>query len=168
MLQHVKNAIAATDVPSWVKSVPANFGDAATGTLKADEWQTLGIIYLPLALISLWRYWCRQASSNYEASHLHAYLDHTMLIISAIVIACKHTASERCSNDFLQCITSYLTDLQVLHLLQPFAVLKARHEKLPFLGTVCRIHIAHSIHVQSGWKLALELYLNSEDDTNLA
>ena len=38
--------------------------------------------------------------------------------------------------------------------LQLFAVPKVRHEKLPFLGTVCRIHIAHSIHVRSGWKLA--------------
>ena len=38
--------------------------------------------------------------------------------------------------------------------LQLFAVPKAWHEKLPFLGTVCRIHIAHSIHVRSGWKLA--------------
>ena len=68
MLQHVKNVIAATDVPSWVESVPANFGDAATGTLKVDEWQTLGTIYLPLALIGLWAYGCRQASSDYEAS----------------------------------------------------------------------------------------------------
>ena len=34
--------------------------------------------------------------------------------------------------------------------LQLFAVPKAWHEKLPFLGTVCRIHIAHSIHVRSG------------------
>ena len=115
MLQYVKNVIAATDVPSWVKSVPANFGDAAAGTLKADEWWTLSTIYLPLALISLWGNGCRKASSNYEASHLCAYLDHTMLIISTMVIACKCTALERCSNDFLQCITSYLMDLQALH-----------------------------------------------------
>ena len=39
---------------------------------------------------------------------------------------------------------------QDITFLQPFAVPKARHEKLPFLGTVCRIHIAHSIHVRSG------------------
>lgn len=114
-LQHVKNVIAATDVPSWVESVPANFGDAAAGTLKADEWRTLGTIYLPLALISLWDNRCRKASSDYEASRLRAYLDHTMLIVSAVMIACKRTASERRSNDFLQCITGYLTDLQALH-----------------------------------------------------
>ena len=114
-LQHVKNVIATTNVPSWVESVPVNFGDAATGTLKADEWQTLGTIYLPLALISLWGNGCRKASSDYEASCLHAYLDHTMLIVSAMVIACKRTTSERCSNDFLQCITGYLMDLQALH-----------------------------------------------------
>ena len=107
-LQHIKNVIAEIDVPSWVKSVPANFGDAAAGTLKADKWQTLGTIYLPLALISLWGYGNRQ---NYEASHLCAYLDHTMLIVSAVVIACNCTTSERCSHDFLQCITNYLMNL---------------------------------------------------------
>ena len=53
-LQHIKNVIADTMVPSWVGSVLQNFGDVAAGTLKADEWQTLGTIYLPLALISIW------------------------------------------------------------------------------------------------------------------
>ena len=37
-LQHIKNVIADTMVPSRVGSVPWNFGDAAAGTLKADEW----------------------------------------------------------------------------------------------------------------------------------
>ena len=32
------------------------------------------------------------------------------------------------------------------------AVPKVLHGKFPFLGTFCRIHIAHSIHVRSGWK----------------
>lgn len=114
-LQHIKNVIAETDVPTWVESVPANFGDAAAGTLKADEWRTLGTIYLPLALISLWGHGSRHTSDDYEASRLRAYLDHTMLIVSAVVIACKRTASERRSRDFLQCITEYLTDLQTLH-----------------------------------------------------
>ena len=41
-------------VPSWVGSVPQNFGDAVVGTLKADELWTLGTIHLPLALISVW------------------------------------------------------------------------------------------------------------------
>ena len=46
---------------------------------------------------------------------------------------------------------SYISSLSnVFNYLQPFAALKARHEKLPFLGTVCRIHIAHSIHIRSG------------------
>ena len=87
---------------SNTKSVPANFGEAAARTLKADEWQTLGTIYLPLALIS---FWGDRSPHGYEASRFHAYLAHTMLLISAVMIVCKHTASERCSHDFLQCIT---------------------------------------------------------------
>ena len=38
ILQHIKNVIADTTVPSWVGSVPWKFVDAAAGTLKADEW----------------------------------------------------------------------------------------------------------------------------------
>ena len=39
-------------------------------------------------------------------------------------------------------------------MLQLFAVPKVWHGKFPFLGTFCRMHIAHSIRVRSGWKLA--------------
>ena len=38
-----------------------------------------------------------------------------MLLVSAVMLACKRTASERRSRDFLQCITDYLTKLQILH-----------------------------------------------------
>ena len=54
-------------VPSWVSSALNNFGDAAVGTLKANEWQTLGTIYLPIALISLWGEGTPHLS-DYEAS----------------------------------------------------------------------------------------------------
>src|ERR1700683_10363 len=38
--------------------------------------------------------------------------------------------------------------------LQLFAVPKARHGKFPFPDPFCKIHVAHSVHVRSGGKLA--------------
>jgi len=43
-----------TATPSWLRSVPRNFGDASTSTFKADEWHVMFTVYLPLALVSIW------------------------------------------------------------------------------------------------------------------
>ena len=60
-----KNVITDTRASSWVESVPQNFGDAAAGILKADEWWTLSAICIPLALISVWGQG-NPHKSNYE------------------------------------------------------------------------------------------------------
>ena len=54
VMKCIRDVIQDTTTPSWVNSVPRNFGEAAAGTLKADEWHTMATIYLPIALISLW------------------------------------------------------------------------------------------------------------------
>ena len=52
-MQRIRSVIKETMVPSWVNSVPCNYGDASAGVLKADEWRNLGTIYFPIALIGL-------------------------------------------------------------------------------------------------------------------
>ena len=52
-LQHIQEVIWDTSTPSWLVSVPANFGNPAAGMLKADEWCSLIMVYMPIALISL-------------------------------------------------------------------------------------------------------------------
>lgn len=37
---HIREVIKDMVTPSWLESVPHNFGDALAGTLKADEWRT--------------------------------------------------------------------------------------------------------------------------------
>ncbi|KAF9525314.1 hypothetical protein CPB83DRAFT_897180 [Crepidotus variabilis] len=37
--------------PSWMTAVPLNLGSKSHGKLKADQWRTLGTVYLPLSLI---------------------------------------------------------------------------------------------------------------------
>jgi len=39
-MRRIKDIIRDITTPSWLESVPNNYGDAATGTLKADEWRT--------------------------------------------------------------------------------------------------------------------------------
>ncbi|KIM55558.1 hypothetical protein SCLCIDRAFT_81784, partial [Scleroderma citrinum Foug A] len=54
VMRHIQSVIKEATIPSWVRSVPKDFGEAKAGTLKADEWCMLATIYLPLALVSLW------------------------------------------------------------------------------------------------------------------
>ncbi|KAG1786107.1 uncharacterized protein HD556DRAFT_1310092 [Suillus plorans] len=48
VLGHIHDVIQDTSVPSWLGSVPSNFGEVSAGTIKADEWQLLVMVYLPL------------------------------------------------------------------------------------------------------------------------
>jgi hypothetical protein len=40
--------------PSWLTSIPSNLGEPSHGKLKADQWRTLGTVYLPVSLVRLW------------------------------------------------------------------------------------------------------------------
>ncbi|KAG2742833.1 hypothetical protein P692DRAFT_201870580 [Suillus brevipes Sb2] len=54
VLGRIRDVIRDASVPTWLGSVPSDFGDASAGTLKADEWRSLITVYLPIALVSLW------------------------------------------------------------------------------------------------------------------
>ncbi|KAG2062592.1 hypothetical protein BDR04DRAFT_988305, partial [Suillus decipiens] len=58
--QQICDVICDTTTHTWLGSVPKNFGEASTGMIKADEWQSLITIYLPIALMSLpaHLWWC--------------------------------------------------------------------------------------------------------------
>jgi hypothetical protein len=49
-----KDVIKEMAVPTWLNSVPYNYGDAAIGVMKANEWCNLSITFIPLAWISMW------------------------------------------------------------------------------------------------------------------
>ena len=53
VLNRICAVISDSDMPSWLRSVPADFSDARAGTVKVDEWHTLATVYIPLALVSL-------------------------------------------------------------------------------------------------------------------
>ena len=53
-IQYIQSVIKDTITPSWINSVPYNYGKASTGSIKADEWHILSTVYLPTALVTLW------------------------------------------------------------------------------------------------------------------
>jgi len=110
----VKSVIADTDVPSWVSLVPHNYGDTTAGTLKADEWQTLGTIYLPIALISL----CgsEELSSGTNNVSAQQVLMHSMLLVSAVILAMKHTVTQERMTAYQENIIAYIEGILCLYL----------------------------------------------------
>jgi hypothetical protein len=110
----IKDVIRDITTPSWLESVPNNYGDAAAGTLKADEWCNLSTIFIPLALISIWGKGTSHPSLQ-DTVMLHQILDHTMLVVSAISLVCMRTMTQTRATAYLDAMAQYLKDLIILH-----------------------------------------------------
>ena len=111
-MRHIQSVIRETTIPSWIRSVPKNFGEAKAGTLKADEWRTLATIYLPLALVSVWGEGSAHQSHEVKV-RLRAVLDNTMALVSAIRIACSRTMTHSRIRAYCSCILTWLSTLPV-------------------------------------------------------
>ncbi|KAJ4495678.1 hypothetical protein C8J55DRAFT_409255, partial [Lentinula edodes] len=84
-LAHIRHVIQETITPSWLNSVPKNYGDAKAGSIKADEWRTLSTVYLPVALITFWGddNGCAPTASDAKSALLVKALNHTMALFQA-------------------------------------------------------------------------------------
>jgi len=114
VMSRIKQVINETEVPSWLNSVPHNFGDAKAGVVKADEWQNLSTIFLPIALISIWGEGTPHPTPEISIKFCRI-LDHTMLLVSAVSLACMRTMTTRRSTAYLQYMTKYISDLLIIH-----------------------------------------------------
>lgn len=101
--------ISDTVTPSWINSVPHNFGTAAAGTPKADEWRTVFTIYLPLCLISLFG---TPSSAN---PHLYQVLNHTMQLVCAILLACTRTTNPGQMRRYREYLQAYISQLPTVY-----------------------------------------------------
>ena len=72
--------------PSWLTSLPSEFRSAGYGKLEADQWCVLGTIFLPVSLVCLWSV---IEAGNPHSERCHQILDVTMLLLSAVAIACS-------------------------------------------------------------------------------
>ena len=110
LIDSIREVVRETDTPSWLNSVPRNFGDEAAGKLKADEWRSFSTIYFPLALIKAWGSGLEDRSAT-ERNLLKRALDHTMLLVGAITLACYRSTSLARATAYRRCILSFLKDL---------------------------------------------------------
>ena len=103
--------IENTSTPSWFSTVPVNFGETKTGTLKADEWRAFSTLYLPVALVLLWGAESTHPSETI-ASNLNSILDHTMSLVQAIWLACYRTTTEYRIKSMHSHLRDYLSKLK--------------------------------------------------------
>ena len=103
------DVIRDTITPSWIGSVPHNFGAAAAGTPKADEWRTVFTIYLPLCLIFLF------GTPSSDNPQLHQVLDHTMQLVCAVLLACTRVTDVNRMRRYRERLQSYIRQLPILY-----------------------------------------------------
>jgi hypothetical protein len=120
VMLRIQQVIKMTDTPSWLNSVPHNFGDTKAGMVKADEWHNLSTIFLPIALISMWGEGSSHPSPEI-ATNFGCILNHTMLLVSVVSLACMRTMTATCSAAYLEYMTQYIRDFLIIH-----AVIKPR------------------------------------------
>ena len=101
-------------MPSWLNSVPCNYGNAKASVVKADEWRILSTIFLPITLISLWGEGISHPSPAITA-RVHHILDHTMLLVLVVSLACMHTMMPGCSAAYLKYMTWYIHNFLHIH-----------------------------------------------------
>ena len=100
--------------PSWLRSLPSDlsilFGTKGAGSLKADEWRTFFTIVLPIALVSLWG----EGLCDSRA-HCREILDHTMTLVSAVLVAGTHHTTPRRADAYLKYMKQYVSQLHRLY-----------------------------------------------------
>jgi hypothetical protein len=104
-LSAIKKVIRETSKPSWLNTVPLDFGDSRTGTLKADEWRAFATIYIPVALIPLWG----------ENPMLAAALHNTMELVQVLWLSCYRATTEYRLKKVQQHLRSYLSKLSEIY-----------------------------------------------------
>ncbi|KAE9390812.1 hypothetical protein BT96DRAFT_1001950 [Gymnopus androsaceus JB14] len=111
-LSYIQQVIRYATTASWLNSVPKNCGEANAGSIKADEWRILSMVYLPIALITLW------GDDNGRAppsdSFLMKALDHTMALFQATIIACKYTMTSSRTEAFQKYYNQWVGGLHTL------------------------------------------------------
>jgi hypothetical protein len=113
IIQYIQEVIKSTSTPSWVNSVPKNYGEPKAGTIKADEWRILSTIYLPIAFVTLWGY--ENGSFPGENSNALKILDHTMALFQAVIIMCRDAISVDHATRYREFIKHWIADLHKLH-----------------------------------------------------
>ncbi|KIJ31082.1 hypothetical protein M422DRAFT_186383 [Sphaerobolus stellatus SS14] len=102
VMDKVQNVMDTIITPSWINTVPWNFGHAAAGNLKADEWRIMATVHLPIALISL----------NVLGLKV---LANTLDLFSAVRLASLNNLNQRRVVTYRQYIVRYIEGIKLLY-----------------------------------------------------
>lgn len=112
-IRHIQYVIKNTCTPSWINSVPSNYGEASAGSIKADEWRILSTVYLPIALVTLWGY--ENGSRPAKDYYFVEVLDHTMMLFQAVNIICRDTMNQERALKYRTYMQRWTEDLHRVH-----------------------------------------------------
>lgn len=111
VMECIREVIKNTSTPSWLHSVPYNFGASQAGTLTADEWRSMASVYLPLALVKLWGH--ATPATSQDAGHFQDVLVHSMALFSAVRLACLHTMTHERQEAYRANMIQYISGLSL-------------------------------------------------------
>jgi hypothetical protein len=115
-LASIQKVIRELIKPAYVNSVPKNFGEAKAGSIKANEWQWLSTLYLPVALIVSWgdNDGIAPPADDSEAGYLFRALDHTMALFQSTTIACRYIMTRDRAQAYRHYMKVWTRDLRSL------------------------------------------------------
>ncbi|RPD52284.1 hypothetical protein L227DRAFT_515043 [Lentinus tigrinus ALCF2SS1-6] len=105
VLHIVRQDIAASSVPSWIEKLPAQFGSASHGKLKADQWRTVCIIHL---VMTLGRIWGDSSATNEE----RIVLDNFLQLVMAVDLATRRSMSPSRITQYDKHMENYIKGLR--------------------------------------------------------
>ncbi|KIK53385.1 hypothetical protein GYMLUDRAFT_63757 [Collybiopsis luxurians FD-317 M1] len=99
--------------PSWLNSIPKNFGNAKTGSIKADEWQILSMVFLHIALVTLWGDVNGSAPSKDDSDSglLLKALNHSMSLFQATILVCQHSMTAARTSKYWEYVSMWIDGL---------------------------------------------------------
>jgi len=113
--ERVQMAIKGVDVPSWIGSLPHDFGTKKAGTLKAYQWRILWTIYIPLALVSLWSDSSPIQNPEVDSQPMDDVLANVMHLATALVFVYKHTTNPLRAESFRKHFAAHVAGLTALY-----------------------------------------------------
>ncbi|KAJ8454816.1 hypothetical protein ONZ51_g12806 [Trametes cubensis] len=107
VIDTIRADIANTVLPSWMERPPRNFGCAAHGKLKADQWRTVCTVNLMITLVRLWG-----VASASQRNRL--LLDNFIHLVTAVDLATRRSMDEERARAFDRHMLQYLQGLRDL------------------------------------------------------
>ncbi|KZP07469.1 hypothetical protein FIBSPDRAFT_762881, partial [Athelia psychrophila] len=127
-IKQLHAALRSTIRPTWQRGPPLNFGCAAHGKLKADQWRSAIEFDVPAFLAQLWSYSDAEVRIDEKKRWRRQVLASTMLLATAIRWGTSDIASQSHAHNYTQYMMAYLEIL--LHLYPSFKLRPNHHAAL--------------------------------------